>query len=423
MRRLKSQIRPLLFSAVLAATFFSNGPAFAQCEDSASASNAMNTIVSDEIQVLNDFINQTRNFLDEDLTNTGTNEVVNRMDDFEENVLNALNSWWPQYEQAMKDMTKQMHTSQLEQTMQLSTAFDQTIQAEVLSSKEKSEDAAASAFQPNETTCQTDSVGAAAVKAQRVAKALAKSYGYTDTRRRNNATGTPAAAGKGAEAAALWDEYVTNFCDPAKGDKGCTVAGPLAGQNTNVSGLLFGEKQTVDMTNPQNRMASEVALRTFISPQSPDPVPPGAVNSASGKEEILKRRSRSARMNTVYNAVGQMMGERVGVRDGATPNTAVSEIRQAGGTHASVAPADASYKETAEALSRARFFNPQYVVRLVENPEQITRELGAVKAVQLQKLNDLYRRSEEMLYMEAANIAAKLDEREPRTAVEAAPVR
>lgn len=423
MIRLKSQIRTALLSAAFSAAFLITMPAFAQCEDSASASNAMNTIVSDEIQVLNDFINQTRNFLDEDLTNTATNEVVNRMDDFETNVLAALNDWWPEYEQAMKDMTKQLHTSQLEQTSQLSMALDQTIQAEVLSSKEKSEDAAANAFQPNETTCQADSVGAAAVKAQRVAKSLAKSYGYTDNRRRNNATGTPAAAGKGAEAAALWAEYVANFCDPAKGDKGCAVAGPLAGQNTNVSGMLFGERQTIDMSNAQNRMASEVAMRTFISPQSPDPVPPGALNSASGKDEILMRRARSARMNTVYNAVGQLMGERVGVREGAAPNTAVSEIRQAGGTNASVAPADASYKETGEALTRARFFNPQYVVRLVENPEQITREIGAVKAVQLQKLNDLYRRSEEMLYMEAANISAKLDERVPSTAIEAAPVR
>jgi len=52
-------------------------------------------------------------------------------------------------------------------------------------------------------------------------------------------------------------------------------------------------------------------------------------------------------------------------------------------------------------------------VRIVSNPEQVVREKGAVTALLMQQMNDLYKRMEEMVFMEASVYAGELDARVP----------
>lgn len=410
-----------LFLTALSLAFLSlsAAPAYAQCETPGPASAAMSNLVSTDIDNINDYINQEWNFLQEDLANTASFEVAQRMDEFNENILAWLNAWWTShYLPAMQTMTKQLSSMQVEQTLNLGNLMDSQIQAETKLDMEAREAEAHRRFRPGPATCQLDEVGTNSVKAFRMSRALARGFANKDLPRRSNCLCSVSANGKGAESKALWDEYVAKFCDPAKGDQGCTVPGIMAGKSTDVPGLLFGDTQTIDMSTPDNRLLSRAALGTLISPFSSDPVPAGAMLAPAGQEELLKRRSRLARENTVFNAVGQLLAERVGGSGSST-----QDIRSAAGVNIGQTSANASYKEIADAMGRARFHNPDYIVRLVNEPEQVVREMGAVKAIQLQQMNDLYKRHEELLFMEAGNYAAKLDERVPDNSGETSPVK
>jgi hypothetical protein len=46
---------------------------------------------------------------------------------------------------------------------------------------------------------------------------------------------------------------------------------------------------------------------------------------------------------------------------------------------------------------------------MVNAPEEVVREQGAINALKMQQMNDLYKRLEEMVFMEAATFAEELD--------------
>jgi hypothetical protein len=249
-----------------------------------------------------------------------------------------------------------------------------------------------------------------------MSRALAQGQGKDDLNRRGNEYGTPSAQGRAADQKVMWQEYVTKFCDPIAGDQGCTVPGVMAGKHTDIPGILWNDKQTIDMSVPDNQILMQAVMRYFVSPQVADPV--RAVESPQGQEEILKRRAQNARINTVFNAVGMMLGERAG---GSGVNT--QNIRIAAGLPPGEASTDASYREISEAMTKDRFHNPEYITQLIENPEQLMREQIGVNAQRMKTLNDLYKRLEELVYMEAASFASDLDNNRPDNAFTSVPLR
>ena len=137
-----------------------------------------------------------------------------------------------------------------------------------------------------------------------------------------------------------------------------------------------------------------------------------------GQEAILDRRANRARMNTLYNVVGQLFGERAG---GSGVNT--QDIRVAAGLPPGDAATDASYRELMQAMTMDRHRDPQWVVRMVNEPEVVVKEQGSINGVKMQQMNDIYKRWEELLFMQAASYANKLDADMPDDSDDAAPTR
>jgi hypothetical protein len=110
-----------------------------------------------------------------------------------------------------------------------------------------------------------------------------------------------------------------------------------------------------------------------------------------------------------------MMSERLG---GSLVN--VSVMRAAAGIPAEdTAPGilpnvGASYREVSEAMTRDRFDDPQYLVRMLGDPVQVARERNVLSALRLQTMNDIYRRQEELLFMESAEYGRDLNSQIPR---------
>lgn len=407
-----------------------SGKAFAQCETPWNAANEFNDLASDIVDELNDFIDQEENFITELVTHRAKYEMLNRLYEFDYNIRVALTNWWWNssgdcFLCALKHMTMQLSASQADQSRMIGTLLDAQMQNEFTNAVNQAQVEAFRRYQPNENSCLVDSLAAPATgggpqKAIKMSRALARASALEAQPRASNAAGSPSELGAGAEHKWLWDDYVAKWCDPAVGDQGCAVAGnPVtAHQHTNIPGLLWGDKQTFDMQNADTRDIIEAAQRYFIQLKSMDPVPAQSVNAAAGQESILDRRSQRARMNTIYNVVGQLFAERAG---GSGINT--QDVRVAAGLPPGDAATDASYRELMQAMTMDRHRDPQWVVRMVNEPELVVKEQGSINAIKMQQMNDIYKRWEELLFMAAAGYANNLDADMPHDSDDASPTR
>jgi hypothetical protein len=408
------------------------------CEDPYTAQNNMQSLAQFIVNDLTNYIKQEESLIDEKLTQEATYEMEKRLWEFDTNIRTGLSDLWQnRWLPAMMDMTRQLSAVQVDQTRTLGTMADAEQIEEAITLKQKTQVAAFRRYQPNETVCKVYSMmrpntdcatlvpgggGCGMNKSYRQARAMTGAYAKEDELHRGNFVGTPAATGTATDQLSRWEEYIQFFCDPARGDQGCgTTAGTLPGRHVDLAGLLWGDKQTIDMAQPTERRVVAAVQRYLISPSTPDPVPPTAVSASDGQAELLHRRTMDARYNTIFNVVSQMVSERA-----SGSYIDVSAIRLAAGLTPgdTTLPAEgASYRELMEALTRDRFHNPEYIVRMVNSPEEVVREQGAINALKMQQMNDMYKRLEEMVFMEAAVYADELDHQLPSRGLGATPMR
>lgn len=442
-KKSKSPLRPLWMALCIAAflgVMAPTVPAFAQCEQPSDASSDFSQLGSDIVDDLKDFMNQEESFITELVTHRAKYEMLNRLYEFDYNIRVGLTNWWWNssgdcFLCAMKHMTMQLSADQVDQSRQLGNLIDAQLQNEMTSAVQSAQVEAQRRYQPNEAACTLDSVaansvctnpeGCSVMKAQKMARALTRAtIQESEQKWRANAIvgGTPTASARGvaAQNAELWDDYVAKWCDPAVGDQGCPAAtpGPTRHQNTNIPGLLWGDKQTIDMANADTRDIVETAQRYFVNLKAPDPVRGDAMDGPTGQEALLDRRATRTRVNAIYNVVGQLISERA---PGSGINT--QDIRVAGGLPPGDAATDASYRELQQAMSMDRHRDPQWIIRMVNWPESVVKEQGAVNAIKMQQMNDIYKRWEELTFMEAAQYAAMLDQDIPYDSEDNAPKR
>ncbi len=377
----------------------------AQCEDPFSASAATAALLSTQTSLINLYTQQEVNYLDKDLKETATEEVMDRLDQFRNTILDALNAYAERMLPPMKDMSAQLSTAEVDQTRQLGSVDDARMQAETIRRKDRQEVRLRREIDPSATTCVLDTMASAQSQGYRIGRAVARGLSYDAQRELSGARGTVSARGTAAAAAALQEDFAAKYCDPSVGDQGCSEPGVMAGRNNDLGGMLWGDRQTIDMSSPENVAAMEAVARNIAGPLPPDPIPSAHIASAGGIQEGVRRRSHRARINTIYNSLGQMLGQRVG---GTGADT--QAIRGEAGTAPEDASTNASYREIEEAISRDRFTDPKYLFGLVNNPATLVRELGAVNAVRMAQVSELYKRLEELVWLEGAVLGTMLDE-------------
>lgn len=406
----KSKSLPVLALWCLLCLVIAPSPAWAPCENAVTATSQFNSLIRDLADDLNDFIEQESNFINDKISDTATDEVSERLEEFDENIRAGLSEWWrDHFLPALQDMTAQLHAAVIDQSVAFGKMFDTQMLNEFSQDMQMHQVESQRRYMPNETTCQVDTVGPGMLRAQRMARAVTRAITLDSQPVRMNAEGSMSQGGTGSFTANAWDEYVTTFCDPEKGGMGCGgTPGTLAGAHTDIPSLLWGDRQTIDMTAPESQEVINAALRYLISPLAVDPISEEVVETPQGREAMLQRRAHAGRVNTVYMVMSQMIAERVG---GSGVDT--QDVRTAAGLPPADASMDASYREIVQAVTKDRFHNPEYVVRVVSNPEQVVREQGAVTALRMQQLHDLYKRMEEMVFMEASIYAGELDSRIP----------
>ncbi|MFN7114624.1 MAG: hypothetical protein ACK4PK_09750 [Alphaproteobacteria bacterium] len=396
------------------------GAAQAQCENPFTATATFNQMAQNIARDINQFIEQEENFIEDKITKTAKNEVITRLEEFDQNIREGLSAWWREhFEPALKEMTSQLHASQIDQSRVLGSMIDAQAQNEFMQELQRREVEARRRYQENELTCQIDTVAQGQTRALRMGRAAARALAKDSQPRRMNAAGTAGARGPGAEQAERWAEYTSRFCDPDKGGQGCNgTAGDLAGRHVDLPRLLWADQLTVDSASADNQLVIDAVIKYMLSPQSQRPIPGDMMDTPPGQQAFLQQRTLIARQNAIYNSVAMMIGQRM---SGSGVDT--QDVREAAGLPPMTESMDASYAEIMHAVTKDRFHNPEYIVRLIQNPAQIVREQGTMNAVRLQQLNDFYKRTEDMVFLEAAAYAAQLDYRIPKPRLDLVPVR
>lgn len=416
------------------------------CEEASMAEEAIDDMNQKIVDDFNDLLEQEQWFIDHKLMETAKHEMTARINEFADNLTEGFGEWWRDNNEGddpepkglfehLKPIAKQLHFTRTQQTQHLGALVDAEMTNETVLRLQQQHVKATQKYAVNENSCQLDTVGtvqsAAAVKSRAIAQGFTADNQprILNSKPAGAAPATPGlyrdqydiakAASKGGvtEQAAQFKEYQQYFCNPAAGDQGCTAPGLLAGKNTDLPGLLWGNRQSSELgatpAGENNRRVHNAVLRTMISPRTAPPIPKDAVDTVKGEEQILRRRAHAGRTNAVYNVVSAMLAERVG-----TAGVDTADIRVASGLDMSDASVTASYREIQEAMSRDRFINPEYTARLIGSPTEVAREEVGVNAMRMQQMSDMYKRMEEMLVMEAAVYAGELDKKMPGDGIE-----
>lgn len=415
--------------------------AHAQCELPTTSSKEMSKIMNDKRTLLQNFLTQEKNYTKNKLSDNARVEIVSRLEELQSNVTSGLSEWWNKhFHVALKDMTKELHRAKIEQTIAVGKMLDAQMTNETLAILDKYQAEARKEMQPSDGLCQMEAVATEQTKSQEISTGIVQAWSYENQVRGLNTVvpmktadsggliGTAyaadndepdimvaSAAGKAAERREMWKEYRRYFCNPSAGDQGCILPGRLAGQHIDIPNLLWGNAQTIDMSNKDVRRTVEAAQRYLIMPSTMDPIPSPLIDTKKGEvraealEQMLRRRSHLARINTIYNTVGNPLAERV-----KTSKINLQSMRTEAGIPPGDAATEASYREIQEAMNRDRFQDPEFLARMVADPKQLIREQGAINTMKMQQMNDLYKRLEELVFMETALYADDLDSRMPQ---------
>ncbi|MFH1158405.1 MAG: hypothetical protein V1721_05920 [Pseudomonadota bacterium] len=464
-------VRALALALVLSMCLFFPVKASAQCcagssncEKPGSIGGAMTGLVNTDIAAINAFITAIENFIFADLTLTSTWQILTRVDEFGMNIWPPMNAWWEAVYPALLPMTAQLSAARPDQTRALGAMLDSQLVNESITKKYEKQLEARHRYTPDELSCQADTLAFSQVKSYQMTRALTRGFVMDELPRRGNTKGTVSERGPAGEMEdfdlvaflfdpinsplGLWPEYTIYLCYTGM-DQGCPWFGGVwswitgkFGSFKDVPDLLWGNEQTLfwNAVDPILRfydlLMVRAALRYLIYPKSLDPVYPTAVDTPEGRFSILARRSEQARVNAVYNAVGQMLSEHIGHSNlqivipgalawpwGGGDGQYINAISASGGRFSGDIKEDASYREMQEALVRDKYYNPSYSLRLIEDTEQVAREQITTNALRLQIMNDMYRRSEEMLFMEAAVYARDLDKQTLPSAASSMPLK
>ncbi|MDD9900233.1 MAG: hypothetical protein OXT65_04575 [Alphaproteobacteria bacterium] len=440
-------VLPFMLVSSVPASAQTCGPVTSACETSGSADPILEEFMEHMIDYFDYFITEVGKHIEYELESVAAEEVNERLIQFDEYMYPPVEDWWDDGSDpdinatstlpALKAMAHQLSFAKVDQTRQIGSFLDALMVNERIRARQSSRASARKRYNVSESSCQMDSLALSGGQGQayRLSHDLARTMALVDTKRRNNhldvisppvvasaekdwslikkahaAPGAPS-GGFALDLTQRWGEYTADFCDPSKGDQGCAAAGTMPGCDRDIPGLIWGDRQTIDMRDSQNRQCIEAALRNLVSPFVPDPLARTVLDSDAGRREMLYRRARDARLNAIMNGI-KMLAERGGGGTGAD----VRDVRVAGGMvdygglpSNVAAPGDASYSEIRNAMLRSRVMNPAYITRLVTQGDAVAREYTSVKAAGHQLTADLIKRVEEMMFMEAAAYAHTLD--------------
>lgn len=416
MERINGKNARLMIAAAVLAGLLSLQPrtVLAQCENPATSAPPINALLSAELGMIPTVEAKLTPFWTTDFA-TATTDMAKRIKEFTDEIRDVLADWWnDNMLPSMKLATSELATARPDQSMIRGNFVEAASQVKTQMKFQEKTVEQERRLRLSDHMCPVATAAPALAENERMSRAVATALSMEDSPRRRGQQGSVSANGRGGERQAQWKTYRDTFCDPDEnnGNAGCATKGLLAGQDTDVNSLLWGEKQTIDFATggvgTDNKLVADTAIQNMLSPVTPEPLPPAALATPEGRREMMRRRSLEARQRTAYNAMARILGTRTG--GVARPEAAAVRMAALNPSDPSVVSSNPSYKELMDAMVRDRYRQPDYLIKLVDEPEAIIREQGNIKSLQLQQMNEIYKRMEELLVLKAAELGQELDE-------------
>jgi len=381
---------------------------------SAAALDMSNTLTS--------FTQQESNYIKQSY-NTLSFVVELRLEELRRNTINWLSDWAVnRLQPSMQDIMQQLSVNYMEQSLLLSKVIDAKGMSDHYLDNDKEKLDSYRRYESSASSGIIDTFGPGLIQGYVVSRASGYALLSEEMALYSNNKDTLGEKGRTDVLKSMWDDYRAYFCNPTTGGVGCdetvTPDVEIAGKEKDISQLLWGPNKSIDLSTLKNRTLYRYLLRFFVYPEVNNPIPKAAFSSATSMEEFLNRRADKARTNTIYHAVSQMLGDRIG---GSSKMAAYTqEVRSSADVDINNIAANPSYREINETLNKDRFLMPDYFIDMsTKSAEQVLREQIALGAFRSQMMDDLYRRQEEMLLISAANYSRYLDDKIPQPPVKA----
>ena len=330
--------------------------------------------------------------------------LITLMELMEQQILDRMNQFWEDWEDALQGMTAQIHAGMNDQTRQMSSMFDTSNMTELARMIQRDEDKAKKQFTPSQQGCRFDTVAVYRAQANRTTAKYQDVLTREMTDIGTNKEGRLGSSGPGELLAERWSRYENAFCDPDSnaGNAPCTGAMPDRNANITPSRTIFGQ-ETIDISNPNNYLAVNEIMFNITGFEPPPPI--DSLDQSQGKEARQRARNYLAQMDVANALVTSVTAERM-------PG---EEAPAVGAIRASVGVANPSDRPSEREIRQAtieQFFDPNYYINLIDNPSVVAREETFLYAYNLMLLYKLIEKTEKIANgyaVQTANVLQQAD--------------
>lgn len=314
--------------------------------------------------------------------------LIGLMEAMEQTILNRMNQFWEDWEDAWQGMTAQIHAGMNDQTRQMSSMFDTSNMTELARMIQRDEDKARRQFTPSQQGCRFDTVAVYRAQAHRTTAQYQNIMTRELVNVGGNKEGSLGSTGTGELLAERWSRYENAFCDPDAnaGNSSCTGAMPDANANITPSRTIFGQ-ETIDMSNPNNYLAVNEIMFNITGFEPPPPV--DSLSNPNGKEARQRSRNYLAQMDVANALVTSVVAERL-------PGEAAPAVAAIRGSVGVSAPSDRPSEREIRQATIEQFFDPNYYISLIDNPAVVAREETFLYAYNLMLLYKLIEKTEKI---------------------------
>ena len=383
---------------------------FAQCENPGAPESAANTVDANQSAQLNLMMANLQL-----LYTTSMEAVQAALSDSMAELLQPQNWFWERWFYAWRDMTKQLVSSELDETRQLGSILDanNSSKAALLIQNEQAD--AKKRYQPTDQACIFDTTARYMSQSSILKNAISTGYSLDFSMIGNNKVGFPAQYGSTFLQNTRWDLYKTKFCDMTtnNGYAGCIAPTPATNTHIMPSKTLFA-RETIDITNPDTRDAITELIYNITGYEAPDPIMVSALTSLVGLQQRQINREYIAQMDAVGALVYSVVADRIPGRTLPGAAGEAPEIRDMR-LKMGIAFADTSLTPSAREIRQAiveQLWDPGYYKELYDAPSTITQKEVYLKAYSLVMLYDMISKQEKIsnVYaIETANILKRLN--------------
>lgn len=420
MRWLKSLVSAGFLAALL--TVMSPGDAQARCcvcdmtDDNMSEANRIVDEVSDHVTDEHDTTRQ-------------------QIADFENRLIEWFDDWWDeQFRPSLEDLGEHWSTQILENARMLGTFFDAQNQIFVQNKLQQEMLKAGQRNEPHDYGCVAGTLSTGLTRAMQAEKAMRMALNIDANARNMHHVegGNQFDFSMTQDSIWRWETFIDHFCDPmqntlhlpgrppsgAPGDPGwpapaietCGNGGALGWTIPN-GDLMIGQQlldnETLD-TEEELRTVHFMSMQ-LIDPKILNPIPYTALEGSTGKGALFERRTNYARRFISKDMINSIIARRI---PGSQAPTEVRDLLLQSGVPVNQIPANwnPSYHEMMTLITKRRFWDPSYFVRLQNSPENAVRERAILSAFALMQERDFYELQERLNLMMANILVAHYED-------------